>query len=111
MSQTQDSEMNRSQEVAFEIITNAGSAKSLYIEIVNQCQNKNFDKIDEMMKEAETCLVEAHHAHFDLVQQEIHGNPVEFSLILVHAEDQLMNAETMKFMAEKFVQLYRDVLK
>lgn len=53
-------------------------------------------------------FVEAHHAHASLIQKEAAGEKSEFSLLLMHAEDQLMTTETLKIVAEEFIELYND---
>ena len=53
-------------------------------------------------------FVEGHHAHASLIQQEAAGEKSEFSLLLMHAEDQLMTTETLKIVAEEFIEIYND---
>ena len=36
---------------------------------------------------------------------------IEFSLILIHAEDQLMQAETFRVIAEDFIDVYEKLLQ
>jgi len=43
------------------------------------------------------------------LQQETSGEPVQLSLLLVHAEDQLMNAEFLKITAEEIIALYERI--
>jgi PTS system cellobiose-specific IIA component len=102
--------MEENEQIAFNIIANAGSAKSLYIEIINKCEIEAFDSIDDMFEEAEGYLIEAHKTHSGLIQNEAVGNKTKFSLLLMHAEDQLMQTETIKLLAQKFYKLYRKVL-
>lgn len=50
---------------------------------------------------------EGHTAHLSLLQQSaIDNKNVTFSLILVHAEDQLMQAESFRIIAEDFIDVY-----
>ena len=43
-----------------------------------------------------------------MIQKEAAGEKSEFSLLLMHAEDQLMTTETLKIVAEEFIELYSD---
>jgi cellobiose PTS system EIIA component len=52
-------------------------------------------------------LNEAHHIQTSLIQQEIRGEKVEISLLMIHAQDHLMNAITMKDLATEVVDLYQ----
>ena len=45
-----------------------------------------------------------------LQQSAIDNNNVEFSLILLHAEDQLMLAESFRIIAEDFIDVYEKLL-
>lgn len=47
-----------------------------------------------------------HEAHFELIQKEAQGESVGGSLILIHAEDQLMSAEGFKIIAEELIASY-----
>ncbi|MEF2609891.1 MAG: PTS lactose/cellobiose transporter subunit IIA [Faecalicoccus sp.] len=99
--------MNEIQNIAFQVISNVGLAKSLYIEIIDRCEKKDFENIDAMFEEADEYLIAGHKAHMNFVKMEAQGENIEFSMLAVHAEDQLMNAELVKFLAEKFYKLYR----
>ncbi|EAG9877164.1 PTS lactose/cellobiose transporter subunit IIA, partial [Listeria monocytogenes] len=52
-------------------------------------------------------LLEAHHSQTSLIQGEARGEKAEVSLLLVHAQDHLMNAITFKDLAKEIVDLYR----
>jgi PTS system cellobiose-specific IIA component len=42
-----------------------------------------------------------------LIQNEASGKKNEMSLLLVHAEDQLMSAEGFKILALEFIEIYK----
>ncbi len=42
-----------------------------------------------------------------MIQAEAGGERSEISLLLIHAQDHLMNAMTIKDMANEFIELYR----
>ncbi|STY42998.1 Lactose-specific phosphotransferase enzyme IIA component [Listeria grayi] len=56
---------------------------------------------------ADDALLEAHHSQTALIQGEARGDRTEVSLLLVHAQDHLMNAITFKDLAKEIVELYR----
>lgn len=95
--------------IAFEIISNVGMAKSLAVEALRDVREGNYDIAEEKMKEASDFLVKGHHAHTSLIQQEASGEKVEFSLIIMHAEDQMMAAETIKSMAEEMIAMFKQL--
>jgi PTS system cellobiose-specific IIA component len=52
--------------------------------------------------------VEGHNAHAGLLQQEAEGGPGStLSLLILHAEDQLMSAEGFKTIAQEFIEVYK----
>lgn len=95
--------------IAFKIISTVGTARSLYIEAIQAAKHNDFKKAEELIKEGEAVFVEGHHAHAELVQKEAGGEATTLSLLLVHAEDQLMSAEGFKIVAEEFIDVYRKI--
>ena len=95
--------------VAFQIISAVGTAKSMYIEAIQEAKSGNFEKAESLMDEGQKIFVDGHKAHASLIQKEASGEIVGFSLLLMHAEDQLMSAETTKLMAIEIIELHRKV--
>lgn len=93
----------------FSIISTVGIAKSLFIESITCARNKEYDKAYELIKEGEKVFASGHDTHLDLIKEEASGNNLNLSLLLVHAEDQLMNADTFKILALEFIELYKKV--
>lgn len=56
-------------------------------------------------------LSQEHGPHTDLVQKEAAGEDAKMSLILAHAEDQMMSTEVFKVLAEEMIELYKKVNK
>ena len=73
----------------FQIISNVGTARSSYFEAIHKAKG--------------------HEAHFELLQREAKGGPAGSSLILIHAEDQLMSAEGFKIIAEEMIASYEQM--
>ena len=97
--------------IAFEIISNVGTAKSLVVEALRDARQGKFDEAEEKLEEASKYFVNGHHAHASLIQKEAAGDKVDFSLIIMHAEDQMMSAETIKVLAEEMIQMYKEFRK
>ena len=99
------------QMAAFQIIASVGAAKSLYVEAMYASRVGNFEESEKKIKEGDKIYAEAHGHHFELVQEEAKGTDLPFSLMLMHAEDQLLNTETIKIMAIEIVELRRSINK
>lgn len=92
---------------SFEIISNVGSARSSYIEAIKYAKKYEFEKAEDSMSKGLEAFHAGHRAHSELIGKEANGEHLPFSLILVHAEDQLMSAEAFKIIADEFIDLYK----
>lgn len=101
--------MNELELVAFEIISNVGMGKSLAIEAIREARKANYEEAYKKIEEATEFLLQGHHAHATLIQKEASGEKLEFSLIIMHAEDQLISAETIKDLAIEIIEVHKDL--
>jgi len=93
---------------AFQIISSVGTARSSYIEAIQKAKAGDFEGAEALIKEGEEMFVEGHHAHAGLLQKEAEGGPGSvLSLLILHAEDQLMSAEAFKTIALEFIDVYK----
>ena len=97
--------------ISFQIISAVGTARSMYIEAIQLAKEGMIAEAREQIVEGEKVFTEGHHAHAQLVQQEANGEKVEFQLLLMHAEDQLMSAEGFKIIATEFIDVYERMAK
>lgn len=93
--------------ICFQLITAAGGAKSNYIEAVQKAKEGHFDEAEALIKAGDDLMKQGHEPHTELIQKEAAGEDIHMGLILTHAEDQMMSAETIKIMAEELIELYR----
>ena len=97
---------------AFEIISAVGTARSSYIEAIQKAKAGDFEGAEKLIKEGDEMFVQGHHAHAGLLQVEAEqGQGSAVSLIILHAEDQLMSAEGFKTIALEFIDLYKRLIK
>lgn len=99
--------MDNMELICFKMISAVGTAKSMYIEAIQAAKKGEFEKAASLIEEGKNIYGEGHHAHAELIQKVASGEKIEFNLILLHAEDQMMSAESMKIMAEEFIELYK----
>ena len=100
--------MEDNEMVSFQIISAVGTARSLYIEAIAKAKAGDFEAANNLVEQGKTTFLEGHKAHAGLVQKEANGEKLEFSLLLMHAEDQLMSAETLKIVAQELIDIYRN---
>ncbi len=96
------------QAVAFQIIATVGEAKSLFVEAMYASREKDFEKAEELLAKGKEVYAQAHHFHFDLVQKEAAGEDLQFSIMFMHAEDQLLTTEVIQLMAEEIIVLRKE---
>ena len=104
--------MNReeAQMVAFQLISYAGDAFSSFFKAVEKARNGEFDEADELIKKGESELTNAHNAQTELLAKEAQGKDIEYSIMLVHAQDHLMTTIMYERVAKEFITLYKDCL-
>ena len=96
-------------ETAFQIITNAGNARSAALMAIDAAREYDFAEAERRMREAEEEMYAAHRVQTGMIQQEAAGNPVEVHIILVHAQDHLTMAMETRKNAEEFIHLYKNM--
>lgn len=95
--------------ICFNIISSVGAAKSCYMEAIECAKQGNYEEAQTKIGEGDEMQAEGHKAHMELVASECNGTPVSVSLLLVHAEDQLISAEQSKAMALEIIDLYKRI--
>ena len=83
--------------------------ESASLEAIAFARQGDFENASEKMKLAREEISAAHRIQTDLIQEEARGNHAEISLLLVHAQDHLMNAITVKELAEEFITLHKRI--
>ena len=96
---------------SFQIIAAVGGARSSYVEAVAAAKAGDFKRADELMKAGDESFLGGHDAHTSLIQREAAGDPVNMTLMITHAEDQLMAAESFKIVAAELIDVYRRMEK
>jgi len=93
--------------ISFQVIANAGEAFDAYVQAVKAASEFDFVKSEEMMKSAAQSMVSAHQAQTDLLNAEINGEEIPFSVILIHGQDHLMHAMSYEQNAKDMITLYK----
>lgn len=99
------------EEIIMSLIMNGGNARSLAMSAIESASAGDFEKAKTDLKEGGAAISEAHQTQTELIQEEIRGNGTKISLLMVHAQDHMMNAMTVMDMAEQFIRLYEENAK
>lgn len=93
--------------ITVQMISAAGAARAKYIEAIAAGKDNEYEKAQTLLIEGSTYFAEAHKAHAQMLATESDGIETSVSLLLVHAEDQMMCAETFRLVAEEFIDVYK----
>ena len=88
------------------LIMAGGNAKSAAFEAIQAAKTGDFAAAAQQLKEADDALVTAHNVQTDLLIAEASGAHAPVSLLMVHAQDHLMNAITFRDLAGELVTVY-----
>ena len=79
-----------------ELILDGGDARTKAIEAMNLLKDNEFEKAREAMKECNDNILKAHKAQTRMLQNEASGCQQTVQLLMVHAQDHLMDAMVIR---------------
>jgi len=91
------------------LIVHSGNTKSECMEAIQLAKKGQIQEAKEKIQLANDSLIEAHHSQTALLSQEARGEKVEVSMLLIHAQDHLMNAITFRDLATEMIELYERI--
>lgn len=97
------------EKISFTIIAYAGEAKGYAMQAINEAKIKNFTNAYQLIESAENSCVIAEKAHMDVITSEAQGQQIEFKVIFMHAEDQLLTTQTIILLAKEFIEVYKKI--
>ncbi len=96
--------------ICFQIISNVGMARSNYIQAIHHAKAGDFEEAQKCMVEGQEQYLVGNEAHLSLLQMEAAGTPVAGSILLIHAEDQMMSAEGFNIIASELIDSYKRII-
>lgn len=94
-----------------EIITYGGDARSKSLLALKEISRNNFAKAEEYLKEADKAILTAHKTQTHLLTMEASGEIKSVSLLLVHAQDHLMDAMTIRDITAQMMEIQKQNYK
>lgn len=101
--------MEELQQAAFEMISVIGQAKSYFFEAVSLARTNKMKAAQEALQKGNQILTQAHQHHFVFIQKEANGEALPYSILFMHAEDQLLTTGMLKEMCEQLMNVYMDM--
>ncbi|VAC80834.1 PTS system lactose/cellobiose-specific transporter subunit IIA [Enterobacter hormaechei] len=95
------------EEAVMEIIVNAGQSRSLCFEALHAARQGNLDEAKSLLREADGYARQAHKMQTKLIEQDAGEARQSMTLIMVHAQDHLMNSLLARELSEEIIHLYQ----
>ncbi len=95
------------EEAVMEIIVNAGQSRSLCFEALHAARQGNIDEAKSLLREADGYARQAHKMQTKLIEQDAGEARQPMTLIMVHAQDHLMNSLLARELSEEITHLYQ----
>ncbi|WP_077307415.1 PTS lactose/cellobiose transporter subunit IIA [Terribacillus halophilus] len=99
------------EEKAFQLILHGGDGRSYAMEAMTLARQQKFEEAKQKIQLSKEAINEAHHIQTELITAEAGGQQSQLSLLMVHAQDHLMNAMTVREMAEEIIYLHDALAK
>lgn len=95
--------------IAMELVGNAGEARSLAFEALAEAKKGNFEKAEELLELSKEASVKAHHIQTELIYNEADGKKIEIGLLMVHAQDHLMNSILARELIFEMIEMQKKI--
>ena len=95
------------EEAVMEIIVIAGQSRSLCFEALHAARQGNIDEAKSLLREADGYARQAHKMQTKLIEQDAGEARQPMTLIMVHAQDHLMNSLLARELSEEIIHLYQ----
>lgn len=93
-------------EIIMDLIIHSGEARSYAMEAIQLAKAGDVEGARSLIEKASIQLGKAHKSQTALIQDEASENKIEISMLLIHAQDQLMTTMTLKDLANEIIDLY-----
>lgn len=90
--------------ICFQMISFAGTARSMYIKAIRKAKNNEIEEARKMVHEGKKLFIDAHKAHAGLLSEST-NNSTDINILLIHAEDQMMSAETLEIITNELIDI------
>lgn len=101
--------MEIDESTVMELIIQAGEARSCSMEALRAARRKEWPRADTLLSEASEAARAAHRIQTELIGADEGCGKIPVNLIMVHAQDHLMNAMLCRELAEEIIQLRREL--
>jgi PTS system cellobiose-specific IIA component len=94
-------------EIIMSMVCTGGDARGLCIEAIRSARVGDFAKAEDLLKQADDDILQAHQTQTELIQNEINGTPMVVRLMMVHAQDHIMDAMVVRDLSGEIIENLR----
>lgn len=84
------------EQIVMQIIASSGEARSLCLKAARIAREGQLEAAEDLLNQAKEQLRKAHKVQTGLIQAEGRGEKTEVTILMIHAQDHLMNALTVR---------------
>lgn len=99
--------MSEEEQRILNLVIQGGDAKCAAMEAIEAAREGRFTRAAALLEQSSRTLACAHSAQTDLLFEDLQEGQHGVSLLMVHAQDHLMGAITVRDLAREIVELYR----
>lgn len=103
------SDMPEMESTVMELIIHAGEARSSSMQALREARAHNWAVADELLETAQRAIREAHKIQTALIGADEGCGKIPVNLIMVHAQDHLMNAMLCRDLVEELIYLHGEM--
>lgn len=100
-------ENDKYQLIAMKIIASAGETRSLCIEALRLAREDKFLEAEELLRQAQETILDAHQSQMDLLVDEANGQKADLSILLIHAQDHFMTSSLALDLTREIIELHK----
>lgn len=102
-------DMQDMESIVMALIIHAGEARSAAMQALQAARKHDWNEADALLEQAKIAAREAHHIQTSLIGADEGCGKIPVNLIMVHAQDHLMNAMLCRDLVEELVYLHREL--
>lgn len=91
------------------LMSAAGDAQKATMAAIDAAKADQIERSRKLLKHADAKLKQAHQAQTQMLTYEARDQKVDVTLLMVHSQDHLMRAMTIRRLADEIIDLYQQV--
>ena len=92
--------------IAMELIANSGEARALAFLALHEVKAGHADQARNLLKQSEESSLRAHKVQTALLVSEANGDKNDINILLIHAQDHLMNSLLAQELIKELIELH-----